>query len=332
MKETKTMHKILLSIVASFMLLFVAACASDVVEEDDSVNEDNVPSETVSDDTGETDYPLVITDATDTEVTIEEEPEKIISVSTSDTETLFALGLNDEIVGVSDFDNYPEEALDKTKVGSVVEPNIEAILEQEPDLVIVGNSIMPDSVEKIRELDIPVYQTDPKNMDETVETMTQLAVITNTQQAGEKIVNDIEEQLTAITDTVANVSEEDKKKVYIEFNPGWTVGSGEFMDELIDLAGGINIANDQEGWIEINEEKIIEADPEYILYADHLIDEETNKPLDELIKERSGWEEITAIKNDQLIPLDEDIISRNGPRIIIALQNIAEGIYPELFE
>src|SRR5699024_4826195 len=185
---------------------------------------------------------------------------------------------------------------------------------------------------KIREVDIPVYQTDPKNMDETVETMTQLAVITNTQQAGEKIVNDIEEQLTAITDTVANVSEEDKKKVYIEFNPGWTVGSGEFMDELIDLAGGINIANDQEGWIEINEEKIIEADPEYILYADHLIDEETNKPLDELIKERSGWEEITAIKNDQLIPLDEDIIIRNGPRIIIALHNIAEGIYPELFE
>lgn len=324
------MRKLLLSLFAIFMLLFVSACADNNDSEDTTAND--ADSEEVSNGDLETEYPLTIEDAVGNEVVIEEEPEKIISTSTSDTETLFALGLDEQIVGVSDYDNYPEEALDKPKVGDVVEPNVEAILEQEPDLVVVGNSITPEAVEKIRDLDIAVYQTDPKNMEDTLNTISELALITNKQDVGEEIVNDMEAKISDVEEAVADLDEDDKAKVYIEFSPGWTVGSGEFMDELIEIAGGINIAADEAGWYEVNEEKIIEDDPDYILYAEDLVDYDTGKELDELIKERSGWDEITAIKEDQLIALDEDIISRNGPRIVDALEAIALGIYPERFE
>src|SRR5690625_4866394 len=226
------MRKLLLSLFAIFMLLFVSACADNNDSEDTTAND--ADSEEVSNGDLETEYPLTIEDAVGNEVVIEEEPEKIISTSTSDTETLFALGLDEQIVGVSNYDNYPEEALDKPKVGDVVEPNVEAILEQEPDLVVVGNSITPEAVEKIRDLDIVVYQTDPKNMEDTLNTISELALITNKQDVGEEIVNDMEAKISDVEEAVADLDEDDKAKVYIEFSPGWTVGSGEFMDELIE--------------------------------------------------------------------------------------------------
>lgn len=217
-------------------------------------------------------------------------------------------------------------------MGGVVEPNVEAILEQEPDLVVTGNSISEEAAQNIRDLGITLYQTDPKNMEEVFDVIRETGLITNRQKEAEDVIEEMQSVIDHVKETVAEVAEEDKKKVYIEYNPGWTVGKGEFMHELIELAGGINVAGDTEGWIEVNEEKIIEENPDVIIYAADLVDEETGKQLGELIKERDGWEEITAIEEDQMVPIDEDIMSRNGPRIVEALQQIAEGIYPELFD
>src|SRR5699024_8585061 len=263
---------------------------------------------------------------------IEEEPERIVSTSTSDTEILFALGLDEKIVGVSDYDNFPEEALEKPKVGGVVDPNVEAILTQEPDLVVTGNSMSDDAVERIRGLDLTLYQTDPKNMEETLDVIIETGIITNRLEEAEALVAEMQEVIDQVKETVADIPEEEKKKVYIEYNPGWTVGDGEFMNELIELAGGINVAADESGWIQVNEEKIIQDNPDVIIYAANLVDEDSGKQLGELIKERSGWDKITAIQEDQMVPIDENLMSRNGPRIVDALLEMAEGIYPERFE
>lgn len=331
------MRKFWISTLTVLMLLFLGACGQDSNSDTNDVNKNEEESventEEANDDAAsETEYPLVVKDVTGEEITIEKEPERIVSTSTSDTETLFALGLADNIYGVSDFDNYPEEAEDKPKMGGVVDPNVEAILEQEPDIVVTGNSISEESAEKIRDLGVVLYQTDPKNMEETLDVILETGKITNRQKEAQEIVAEMQETIDHITETVADVAEEDKKQVYIEYNPGWTVGAGEFMNELIEMAGGINVAADTEGWIEVNEEKIIQDDPDYIIYAANLVDEESGKQLGELIKERSGWDKITAIEEDQMIAIDEDIMSRNGPRIVDALTEIAEGIYPELFE
>lgn len=333
------MRKLWLSILTVLMLSFLGACGGE--DSNDDANDVDTTEEESTEDKGEgengdsdleTEYPLVVEDVTGEEITIEEEPERIVSTSTSDTEVLFALGLEDKIYGVSDFDDYPEEAKDKPKMGGVVEPNEEAILEQEPDIVLTGNSISEEAAESIRDLGITLYQTDPKNMEETLDVILETGKITNRQQEAEDVVAEMQEVIDNVEDTVADIDEDDKEKVYIEFSPGWTVGEGEFMNELIELAGGINVAADTEGWSEVNEEKIIEEDPDYIIYAADLVDDDSGKDLDELIKERSGWDKITAIKDDQMVAIDEDIMSRNGPRIVDALEQIAEGIYPELFE
>ncbi|MHA6252602.1 ABC transporter substrate-binding protein [Oceanobacillus sp. CAU 1775] len=326
------MRKLFLSVFAVFILLFSSACNQD----DATTNEAGVDAESnESASEGaelQTEYPYTVTDLTGTEIVFEKEPERIVSVSTSDTEILFALGLDERIYGVSDFDNFPEAANDKPKMGGVVEPNIEAILAQEPDLIVTGTSISPDVVEKIRELDLIIYQSDAKNTEEILASILEMGKITNKQSEAEALVADMKEKIESIKEKVAEIPEEEKKSVYIEYNPGWTVGAGEYMTELIEMAGGINIAADESGWIQVNEEKIIQDDPEVILHAANLVDHDTGMELSELIKERSGWEKITAIQEDRLVPIDEDIMSRNGPRIVELLQIIAEGIYPELFE
>src|SRR5690625_4659613 len=273
------MRKLWVSILATMMLLFASACGqadnNDAANNANSSNNaaenaeneiENSDDEAESDNEGlETEYPLTIVDVTGEEITIEKEPERIVSTSTSDTEVLFALGLADKIVGVSDFDNYPEEALDKPKMGGVVEPNLEAIMAEEPDIVFTGNSISAEVVDRIRELDIILYQTDPKNMEETLDAIIQTGVITNRQKEAQEVVAEMQKVIDEVKEIAATIDEANKEKVYIEYNPGWTVGKGEFMNELIELAGGINVAADTEGWIEVNEEKIIEENPDVII-------------------------------------------------------------------
>ncbi|MDN6731201.1 MAG: ABC transporter substrate-binding protein, partial [Atopostipes suicloacalis] len=147
----------------------------------------------------------------------------------------------------------------------------------------------------------------------------------------EELVADMQADIDEVKEAVKDVPEEEKQKVYLEFTPGWTVGSGEFLDELIQVAGGINVASELDGWAEVNEEKIIEEDPDVILYAKDAVDFETEEPLEDLIRERSGWENISAIENDRVIGIDENTVSRIGPRVTDALKKFAEAIYPELY-
>lgn len=310
-------------------MAFVTACAPNDTE---PVVEEEVSEETVSDESGkETKYPLTIEDASGRKITVEEEPEKIVSTSPSETEILFALGLDDKIVGVSDYADYPEAALDKDKVGGVVDPNAEAIIDLEADIVISGISMSEDVVDKLANLDLTIYKNDGQSLDEILNNILKIGKLVNAQAEAEELVADMQADIDEVKEAVKDVPEEEKQKVYLEFTPGWTVGSGEFLDELIQVAGGINVASELDGWAEVNEEKIIEEDPDVILYAKDAVDFETEEPLEDLIRERSGWEKISAIENDRVIGIDENTVSRIGPRVTDALKKFAEAIYPELY-
>lgn len=299
-------------------------------EADNNGNSKNETSQEVTDKT--TVYPLTVKDATGTELTFEKAPERIVSTSPSETEILFALGLGDKIYGVSDFDDYPEEVLTKPKVGGVTKPNEEVIIAASPDLVVGGISMEDDVAEKFRGLGLKLYKTEPKKIEDILNNIIQIGIITDTQQRAEELVAQMKEDIRIVTEVAETINEEDKKKVYIEFSPGWTVGKGEFMDELITMAGGVNIASDMEGWNAINEEKIIQDNPAVILYTADVVDEKSRKPLEELIKSRNGWDKITAVQEGHLTGIEGNIMSRPGPRITDALKQIAEAIYPDLFE
>ena len=275
-------------------------------------------------------YPLTITDATGKTITIEQAPQRIVSTSPAETEILFALGLGEQVVGVSDYDDYPAEAKEKPKVGGVVKPNEEAILSQSPDLVIGGISMDKQVAEKMQSLGLPMYITHPSSVEDIMNNILTMGIITNRQAQAEEIVAGMKADIAYVTEAVQNVKPEEMKKVYLEFAPGWTVGKGEFMDELITIAKGVNIAADTQGWNQINEEKILQENPDVILYASGMTDEQTGKKLEQIIQSRSGWNTITAIKEQKLYGMDENMLSRPGPRITKGLIEVAKAIYPDL--
>ena len=274
-------------------------------------------------------YPLTVKDATGKAFTFDKAPEKIVSTSPSETEILFALGLGDRVVGVSDYDDYPPEAASKTKVGGVTEPNTEAIIAANADLVISGISIKETALEKLRSLGLNVLRTNPKRVEDVLNNITLIGEINDKKAEAEALVAKMKEDIRKVTEAAATVKPEDRKKVYIEFSPGWTVGKGEFMDELITMAGGLNIASDMTGWNAINEEKVIKDNPDVIFYTLNTTDDKGNK-LEDLIRGRSGWDKIQAIADNKVIGLEGNILSRPGPRITEALLQLSEGIYPGL--
>lgn len=279
-----------------------------------------------------TEYPLTVKDATGEALTFKEAPKKIISISPAETETLFALGLDEQIVGVSDFDDYPEAATTKPKMGGLYNPNEEAMIAAQPDLVVTGISMSAEAAQHLRDLGITVFKTDPKKLDDVMANIELFGQITDHQEEAQKVIEQMKKERDEVTEAVKSLTPEQKKKVYIEFSPGWTVGSGEFMDELITLAGGVNVAADTVGWNEISEEKIIKDNPDVILYSKNVTDEKTKKTLDQIIKGRSGWDQITAVKNNAVVGLDDNVISRPGPRVTQGLKEIAKAIYPELLK
>lgn len=275
-------------------------------------------------------YPLKVKDATGKEFTFEKAPQKIASTSPSETETLFALGLGDSIVGVSDFCDFPAEAKAKPKLGSITKPNEEAMIASGAEIILGGVSMKMPTVEKLRELKLNVYKVEPKTIDEVLSNILLLGQIFDKQEQAEKVVAQMKAERDKVVTAVKDLKPEQKKKVFIEFSPGWTVGQGEFMDELITLSGGINVAGTEKSYVKFSEEKIIADNPQVILYPKDLIDSKQKKNLDAIIKERGGWEKIDAIKNGRLVGVDNNMMSRPGPRITQALTEFAKGIYPEL--
>ncbi|WP_018756375.1 ABC transporter substrate-binding protein [Paenibacillus terrigena] len=277
-----------------------------------------------------TKYPLTIKDATGEEFTFDKAPERIVSVSPAETESLFALGLDQQIVGVSDYDDYPAAASSKPKMGSIMKPNEEAVIGANADIVFTGISMKEESVKKLRDLGIKIFKVEPKTLEDIMKNIEVYGQITDRQAEAKQVIDKMKADRDSVIEAVKNVAADQKKKVYIEFSPGWTVGKGEFMDELISIAGGVNVASDVQGWVQINEENIIHSNPNVILFANDAKDYETGKPIKDIILGRSGWDQIDAIKNNQVIGVDGNLLSRPGPRLTDGLIAMAKAIYPDL--
>lgn len=307
-----------------------AAPSTEVSASADADDSGNAASSAAGDAAQKTAYPLVLKDASGTEVTFDAAPARIVSIAPSETEALFALGLDDEIVGVSDNDDYPEAAKAKPKMGGW-QINTEAVVAAKPDVVFAAGITSDDTLKALRDLGIKVFQFNPKTVEGVMDDVEEYGQITDRQAEAKKITDKMKSELAQVTDGVKGLSDDQKKKVYIEFSPGWTVGKGEFMDEMITLAGGVNVAGDTTGWNEINEENIIKANPDVILYAKSVVDDK-GQNLEQIIKARAGWDQITAIKEGRIVALDDNLLSRTGPRVTEGLLQVAKAIYPDLFQ
>jgi iron complex transport system substrate-binding protein len=276
-------------------------------------------------------FPVTIKDALDNDVTIEEKPEKIVSLIPSNTEVAFALGLGENVVGVSDFDNYPEEATTKEKIGGM-EINIEKIISLQPNLVLAHASAMngTEGLQQLRDAGLTVLViNDAQNFEQVYDSIAMIGKATGENKKADELIKGMQDHLAEIKAKAGEIKE--KKKVFVEVSPApevFTTGKNTFMDEMISLINAENIANDQEGWIKMDQEVLIDRNPDVIIttygfYTENAVEQ---------VLSRQGWENVNAIKSKQVIDVDSDRVTRSGPRIVEGVEDLAKAIYPEVFK
>jgi len=276
--------------------------------------------------------PATFVDDMGREVTINEIPQRIVSHVPSITETLFALGLGGMVVGVSDYCDYPEEAKSKGSVGNYFNPSIESIVALEPDLVLTdGHS---ESIKQLDELEPPItYMViDPKDIDGIFKDLELLGKVTGTEREAEKLIEDMQDSIAHVLALVKDAPPVRVLYIIDATDPTlpWTAGPGSFVDWLITMAGGENIAAEAQGaWVQFSIEQIVSSDPEIIILpAKH----GTTFTSPETLKGNPAWREITAVEQGRIRIIDGDLVDRSGPRIVQGLEEMARIIHPELFE
>jgi len=265
-------------------------------------------------------------------VNIEEVPETIISLAPSNTEILYALGLEDKVVGVTEYCDYPEAAQDKPKIGGFSTVDIESVVEIQPDLILAANKHKDDIIPALERLGLTVFALNPKTLDEVLEAITMVGEITGEEEAASLLVTEMTNRIEAVTGETDNLPEAQRLRVfYVTWHdPLMTVGSGALHNELIQQAGGINIFQDLTGdYPKISLEAVIEANPQVIITG---IGMGSGKDLPfEFISTEPRLEDVDARINNRLYAITNDLVSRSGPRTVDALEQLAEMIHPEIF-
>ncbi len=276
-------------------------------------------------------FPVTIRDEADREVIIEEKPSSFVSLLPSTTEILFALGLDEHIIGVSNFCNYPAAALEKEKVGDR-DMNLELILMLSPDVAFVQPYHYRnhgDMLEKLSQVGITVVVLGSGNaIEEVYQSIINIRKRTGSRLEAEALVADMQERFAVIMEKAEEVTE--PQKVWVEVSPApniFTTGQGTFMHEMLEAIRAINAASELEGWVSLTEEEIIILDPEIIVvtYGDYV-----EKPIEGVLA-RDAWAEVPAVKNKRIYSVDSDMVTRSGPRLIDGVEILAKAIYPEIF-
>lgn len=271
---------------------------------------------------------VVIDDQLGRKITIEKAPKRIVSLSPSNTEIIYALDLEDNLIAVTDFCNFPEEVQEKEKVGGFAEPNIEKLISLKPDLVL-ATSIHQKPVEQMEKLGIPAIVLDPKDINGMLESIQIIGKATGCDHKTEVLLKTLTDRIESIEEKCNRVS--NRPKVYYELWPApiTTVGPGTFVHDIIERTGGINIAADADkSYPEYNQEMLISKNPDIIIFSHHGASQIS---VDDILK-RPGWQNINAIKENKVYYVDENIIQRPTPRLVDGLETVAKILHPEIFK
>ncbi len=294
----------------------LGACQSDTTDTKTETETKEQTSYTVTDDLGK-------------EVTFETVPETVVSLIPSNTEILFEIGAGEKVIGATDYDHYPKEAAEVERVSDSVVFNAERIIELDPDVVIGYSTGAPTGYEELEAAGIPVFVIESaQSFNDVYGDIEQIATVMGLEDKGEDVNRSIQQQIEEVQTKVEGLDE--KKQVYFEISPSpelYTTGQKTFQQEILTHAKVENLFGDLEGWPKISEEEVIKRNPKIITTTVSYIDD----PIAE-IKAREGWQDVEAIKNDQIFYLDADMTSRPGPRIGEAVQLVAETVYPEVFK
>lgn len=256
-------------------------------------------------------------------LTLSSTPKRIISLAPAYTEILFALGLGDRVVGVTNFCNKPEEAKSKEKVGDAFNLNREKIVALKPDLVFVAGTAESAYVKEIEKLGYPVFVSSPATVDDVFSLIEKVGEITGKSKEARRLVDSMKSSLNEITTKVVP-SGGKKASVFVAIDPDlWTVGPGSFVHDVITRAGAVNVVADAaQPYLQVSMETLLERSPDAILVA-------FPKESYHLLESRTGWSSLRAVKEGKVFFIDPDLISRPGPDIVKAIEAVARALYPE---
>lgn len=278
-------------------------------------------------------FPLSLQDAVGNKVTIEQKPEKIVSLIPSNTEAVFALGSGEKVIGVSENDNYPEETKDIQKIGGM-EIDTEMILALQPDIVLAHESAhnSKEGIQQLKDAGIPVLiVNDAKSFKEVYMSIEMIGTAIGELDKAKEIVKTMQNKLEKIKEKAKAIKSEDRKSVFVEVSPSpeiYTTGKNTFMDEMLDIISADNVAGELDGWVKLDEESMIAANPDVIITTYGYY---TGDPVKE-VTGRNGWADIQAVKNGEVFDVHSDIVTRSGPRLIEGVEELAKSVYPNVFK
>lgn len=273
---------------------------------------------------------LTLTDDMGTAVTINGTPQRIISLSPSNTEILFALGLGDRIVGVTEYCNYPAEALEKPKVGGYSTVSIEKVIALKPDLIVAAYGNGEEIIGNLRSLGYPVIALNPGTLGDVLGDIRLVGQATGAEENATQLVRDLERRISTVRGRFSTAGERPTVAHVIWNDPIYVSGNGTFQDELIRLAGGINAFSGVEGWKNVGIEDFIQADPDVLIVSTGIGMGAGEDAIAQFFINEPRFSHVTAIRDDRVFLIDTDTVDRSGPRIVDALEQFAEDIHPEL--
>lgn len=274
---------------------------------------------------------LSFTDGLGREVTLAAPAQRIVSLAPSNTEILFAVSAGDQVIGRDEFSDYPAEAASIESVGgSMGEYSAEAIVALEPDLVLAAEINTPELVSQLEDLGLTVYYlSNPTTIEEMYTNLEIVGQLTGHDTT--EMVDSLKARVAAVDEKIAPISS--RPSVFYEIDASdpskpWTYGPGSFGNLLIERAGGFNIASDApDSYPQLSLEQVVVANPSIILLGDSMWGITPESVLD-----REGWNTILAVQNNQIFPIDDNLISRPGPRLVDGLEALAKILHPGLFE
>jgi iron complex transport system substrate-binding protein len=279
-------------------------------------------------------FPLTVTDSNNRKVTIPSQPQKIVSLAPSDTEIVYALGQGNRLVGVDLFSDYPPEAKSVLNIGgSRGNFDLEKIVALHPDLLLAAGTTSSDNLKKLDDLKllVVVVSSDQTTMDSIMSDIKLVGAVLGVPAQAGQVTAAMQLRLDNLKVKVA--AAKSKPKVYWELdgtNPAkpYTVGAGNFVNDLIKLAGGENVFGAVTSpFPQVGAESVVAAAPEVIILSDFAYGVSP-----ESVKARSGWSGVPAVKNNRVLPIDDSLVSRPGPRIVDGLEAATRIIHPELFQ
>ena len=321
-----------LSVLLLIFTLFLTACGPAQTLAPTSVATQPSATEQPTDALQLTAAPITLTDGLGRAVTLKSPAQRVVSLAASNTEILYAVGAGAQVVGRDEASDYPEAVKSIPAVGGWSGFSSESIVALQPDLVLAGGINPPELVASLEQLGLTVYLLpNPVTLEEMYVNLEKVGALTGHEADAAALVESLKARVAAVDARIATVNT--KPSVYYELDATdpvkpYTAGPGTFVDLLIQRAGGVNFGSQlQSQWAQISLEQLVVSNPDLIILGDSAYGETPEK-----VAARPGWETLAAVKDANIFPFDDNLVSRPGPRLVDGLEALAKLLHPDLFK